>query len=450
VIGGVAAGPAAAVQAKRIDPGADVLMFEEGRDVSYGACEMPYLLGGAVASPDDLVTLSADELKSSRGVQTRTLHRVEAIDVGRRRLRVRDLVSDQARDERFDKLILATGARVAWPEIDGMGGDRIHQFRTLGDAQVVSARAAEAKQRWVVIGGGFVGLEVADQLAESGHRVTVLAPGGLLAGRLGATLTRVVEGALASRGVALRQVRAIGLRHEAPGAPIAVRTDDGQVIGADRVIIATGTRPNSELAATAGLKIGVTGGVKTDDGMRTSVSVVWACGDCVESRHMVSNAPAYVPLSPLAFRTGRVAGQNAARRGRQARGRFEGTVGAFGLKVAGLEVALAGLSEHAARESGFDPVSVSIVQGSKASNMPGRARVRVSLIVDRKTRRLLGGQMVGVEGAAQRVNVLVPLLRTGGTIDDLHELDLMYSPPLSPSHDPLIIAARAAQKSLDR
>jgi NADPH-dependent 2,4-dienoyl-CoA reductase/sulfur reductase-like enzyme len=448
VIGGVAAGPAAAAQAGRTDPEAQVVLFEEGRDVSYGACEMPYLLGGSGLAPDDLVVLSRDELIRTRGVDTRILHRVESIDAARSRLMVRDLVSDQTTEERFDKLILATGARVKWPAIEGLTGSRVHSFRTLSDAQTVQAHAVGGSARWVVIGGGFIGLEVADQLAAAGHRVTILAPRGPMAGRLDPSMTKVLDASLAAAGIAVRRARAVGVRRDAPGAPIAVRCVDGELVGADRVIVATGTAPNSDLAAQSGLKIGVTGGIKTDDGMRTSASLIWACGDCLESIQMVSGRPAHIPLSPLAFRTGRVAGQNAARSGRQTGAHFAGSVGAYGLKVAGLELAFAGLSAEEARVAGFDPVTATIAQGSRASHMPDRHRIHVHLVVDRRSRRLLGGQLAGVEGAAARVNVLVPLLRTRGTIDDLHDLDLVYAPPFSPSQDPLTVAARAVQKIL--
>ncbi|MFT4603547.1 MAG: NADPH-dependent 2,4-dienoyl-CoA reductase/sulfur reductase-like enzyme [Rhodothermales bacterium] len=450
VIGGVAAGPAAAAQAKRVDPEAEVVLLEQGSTISYGACEMPYLLTGLVAKPDDLVLLTPEQIQRTRGVDARILHRVEHVDAGRRRLRVHDLATLEVREERYDKLILATGAHVRLPDVEGLEGDRVHTFRTLADAATVDAQSRGGRERWVVLGGGFIGLEVAEQLALAGHRVTVLAPGGPMGSRLAPTLQRTVEDALRAMGVGIRQTRATGVRHGAPGAPIAVRTDDGELVGAERVLAATGTAPNVELAIEAGLRIGTTGAIATDENMRTSNSSIWACGDCAEVHHLVTDAPALVPLSPNAFRTARVAGTNAARTGRGAPARFRGTVGAYALKVAGLEIAIAGLSEEEARTAGFDPVSADASHSSRAARMPGRSPIGIHLLADRNSRRLLGGQLVGQDGAALRANVLVPLLRQRATVEDLYDLDLIYTPPVAPSLDPLLVAARSLQKELDR
>ncbi len=450
VIGGVAAGPAAAAQAKRVDPEAEVILVEQGTTISYGACEMPYLLTGVVAKPDDLILLTPDQIQRTRGVDARILQRIEAVDAGRRRLRVQDIATLETREERYDKLVLATGAQVRMPAIEGLEGDRVHAFRTLADASTVDAVSRGGRSRWVVLGGGFIGLEVAEQLALAGHRVTVLAPGGAMGSRLAPSLQRVVEDVLRGIGVGIRDTRATGIRHGAPGAPIAVRTDDGELVGAEQVLVVTGTAPRAELAAAAGLRIGATGAIATDQNMRTSNSSIWACGDCAEVHHLVTDAPAYVPLSPNAFRTARVAGTNAARRGRGAPERFRGSVGAYALKVAGLEIAIAGLSDEEARTAGFDPVSVDVTHSSRAARMPGRSPVEIHLIADRKSRRLLGGQVVGQDGAALRANVLVPLLRERATVEDLYDLDLIYTPPVAPSLDPLLVAARSLQKELDR
>ncbi|MFT7552784.1 MAG: NADPH-dependent 2,4-dienoyl-CoA reductase/sulfur reductase-like enzyme [Rhodothermales bacterium] len=448
VIGGVAAGPAAAAEAARVDPKAEVILIEQGREVSYGACEMPYLLSGVVAEWGDLVVLTPEALAQTRGIQVMTLTRVQKVDPAARRLEVKDLVSGHTRQERYDKLILATGARPHWPDIEGLQGDRVHGFRTLAQAANLTALARESRQRWTIVGGGFTGLEVVDQLKTAGHGVTVLAGSRLLSGRIDAPTASVLRDALQAAGIAVRNTRAVGVRRGAGGAAIAIRTDDGELVGSDRVIVAAGTRPAVELARDAGLKIGPSGGITTDVHMRTSNSVIWACGDCAEVHHLVTGKPAHVPLSPNAFRTARAAGRNAARTGRQAPGRFDGTVGAFALCVAGIEIGVVGLTESAARAAGFDPVSATITHASRARRMPGRQQILVHLVVDRKSRRLLGGQLVGKEGAALRTNALVPILREGGTVSDLYDLDLVYTPAIAPSLDPLLVAAGAVLKTL--
>ena len=448
VIGGVASGPAAAVAAKRTDPEAEVWLLEQGRAISYGACEMPYLVSGIVEQGRDLEVLSPAEMKRTRGVEVRTLHRVLSVDPRSSRIEVEDRATAETRSERWDKLILATGATVAWPDIEGLQGDRVHAFRTLDHAERVAAVADSGPQRWLVAGGGFVGLEVADQLATAGHRVTVLSPGGPLPGVLAPELQGVVAAALLQAGIALREARVTGVRHGVAGAPLALRLSDGERVGGDQVLVATGIRPEVTLARAAGLRIGSLGGIVVDDRMRTSHSGIWACGDCVEVPNLVSGRPALVPLSPIGFRTGRTAGTNAARTGRQAPAVFTGAVGAYALKVAGIEIAYAGLSDGEGRAAGFDPVGVTITHASRAARMPGREQIHVHLIGDRSSRRLLGGQLVGREGAALRSNVLVPLLRGGASVDDLYEQDLVYTPPVAPSLDPLLVAARKLQKAL--
>jgi CoA-dependent NAD(P)H sulfur oxidoreductase len=447
-VGGVAAGPAAAAEAARVDPEAEVILIEQGRDVSYGACEMPYLLSGVVPAADALVVLTPEALAETRGIRVVTLTRVQRLDPAARKIEVKDLVSGHTRHERYDKLILATGARPHWPDIEGLQGDRVHAFRTLAQAASLTALAQDGRQRWTIVGGGFTGLEVADQLSDAGHGVTVLAGSRLLSGRIDEPTASILRSALQAAGIAIRNARAVGVRRGVGGAAIAIRTDDGELVGSDRVVVAAGTRPAVELARDAGLKLGPSGGITTDVHMRTSNSVIWACGDCAEVNHLVTGQPAHVPLSPNAFRTARAAGRNAARTGRQSTGKFAGTVGAFALCVAGIEIGVAGLTESAARAAGFDPVTATITHASRARRMPGREQILVHLVVDRKSRRLLGGQLAGKEGAALRTNALVPILREGGSVSDLYDLDLVYTPAVAPSLDPLLVAAGAVLKNI--
>ena len=449
VVGGVAAGPAAAAEAKRTDPDAEVVLFEQGRYVSYGACEMPYLLSEQIEAGSDLVVLTPEELKRTRGVEARVLTRVTGLDLKRGRIHVTDQASGKEHAERFDALILATGARAAWPDLDGVDTRRVSAFRTLEDAERVASWSRSGPHRWVVVGGGFVGCEVADELARAGHRVTLIAPGGPMGAQVDPEISELLAAALSARGIAIRNARVSGFRGSVPGAAAAFRLSNGELVGFDYAVMATGIKANDELAAQAGLKISGAGGIAVDDHMRSSHSRVWACGDGAAVRHLVHGGFEPVPLSPVAFRTARVAGHNAARTGRGARAAFPGCVGTYGLKAAGLELAIAGLNESAAREHGFDPVGAGITHGSRAARMPGREPVRVHLVADRGSRRLLGGQLIGADGAGLRVNALVPLLRAGSTVDDLYDQDFMYTPPMAPSHDPLMVAARNLQKTLD-
>lgn len=447
MIGGVAAGPAAAAEAKRTAPDADVLLVEQGPRISYGACEMPWLLSGVVGRAEDLVVLTPAEMERTRGVVVRTLTRANAVDLQKRRVDLTDQASGHSTSERFDKLILATGAEVAWPSMEGLEGPGIHSFRTLRDAETVAGVSEGHSDRWVVIGGGYIGIEVAEQLAVAGHRVTLLAPHGPLAHRLDAELGGVLAGALMAAGIGVRGSRAVAVRRQSIGAPLAVVTDDGERIGTDRILVATGTRPRPCLVPE--LKAGRSGALTVDAHMRTSHTAVWACGDGVEVTHLVTDKPAWVPLSPIAYRTGHVAGRNAARSGRSRPASFPGTVAAYGMKAAGLEVATVGLTAQEARDAGFDVVSTTGAHRSRSSLMPGAERIYVHLIADRASGRLLGGQLLGADGAALRANVLVPLLRSSATVSDLYDQDLLYTPPVAPSLDPLLKTARTLKKLLD-
>ncbi|QXD16120.1 FAD-dependent oxidoreductase [Rhodocaloribacter litoris] len=450
VIGGTAAGPAAAVAAVRADPRAEVVLFEQGPHISYGACEIPYYVAGTIDEAERLVRLTPGRFEQTRGGTVRTRHRVLALDPARNRLTVEDLATGMVRQERFDKFILAVGARPRRPALDGLEAPNVFAVRTLEEA--VDLRAyldAHPVRHAVVLGGGYVGVEMAEALRARAVRVTILEPGpGVLHAYLDAALRPLVEDALRRHGVVVRRERAVGLDHHPDGMVRSVRTDRGEHIGCQLVLLAMGTEPNTDLAAAARLRLGETGALAVDAQMRTNLPNVWACGDCVEVERVVDRKKVYVPLSPTAFRTARVAGHNAARRGRGLPKQFPGIVGASAVKVFGLEVAAAGLRPDEAREAGFDAFTVTIRHWSHVPLYPEARPVHVQLVVERRRGRLLGAACVGEKGAALRADVLVPLIWDGWTVDRIRDLDLIYTPPLAPALDPLIVAANEAAKTV--
>ncbi|NNE48024.1 MAG: FAD-dependent oxidoreductase [Rhodothermales bacterium] len=450
VIGGVAAGPAAAAHAKRIDPDADVILFEKGSHISYGACEMPYYIADQIESADTLVIHDPESFQREKSVAVFAGHDVTDVHPSRNRLVVRELASGRSREERFDKFIFATGASAIRPDIQGSDADNLFTVRCLADAIGIKNYMSSHRVRHaIILGGGYIGLEMAEAMVRRQIRTTVLEPGsGLLNRYVSPALREYVQDVVHKNGVQVRSEKAVRFDVASSGAITSVGTDSGETIGCQLVIAAMGTRPNTELARRAGLRITETGTVEVDPHMRTSAANVWACGDCVEVERIVDGRKISLPLSQTAFRTARVAAENAARRGRGQPAKFPGVCGASAVKVFGLEVARAGLSLDEARAAGFDAFVESVDDWSRVSFYPGAQRLHIELVVDRRNGRLLGGAAVGTEGAALRVNVLVPLIWKGWLVSDIRDLDLIYAPPLAPSLDPLLVAANRAVRGI--
>ena len=450
IIGGVAAGPAAAAEAARVDPNADVVLFEQGEHISYSACEMPHYAAGGMANHRDLILFEPAEFERAKGVTVRTRHRVEAILPDRNRLVVRRLTDGEVSHERFDKFILATGARSRIPEMRGVGADGVYPVRRLDDLIHLRAKLdREEVKHAVILGGGYIGLEMAEALRRRGIRVSIVEPaGGLMNRHIDDALRPFIHTRLREHGVALRLEAPVAIETDRQGKLKAVRTDRGELIYSDVVLLCTGIVPNTDLATAAGVRLGETGAVACDESMRTNLPNVWVCGDVCEVTRMIDGAKINLPLSPVAFRTARVAARNAARKGRGAPERFPGVVVASAVKVFGLEVATVGLRMQEAIDAGFDCFDIVVKHVSRGSSAPESAEIHVRLVAEHRTGRLLGGEIIGNDGAAMRVNVLVPILRQRGTVFDLMDLDLVYNPPVSPARDVLTLAASAAAKEV--
>lgn len=449
VIGGAAAGPAVVAEAVRQNPRAEIVLFEEGPHISIAVCELPYALGEAYADVDELVVLPPDRFEATRGGTVRTRHRVRSIRPRERRLVVEALDYGATREEYFDRFVLCTGARARRLELEGEEAPNVFALRGLEDGRVLRAWLEVEPVRHVVIAGaGYIGLEVAEVLRERGVRVTLLDPLGRVLGEmLDAAIGKPFDEAVRRAGVIVRAERPVGLRLDGHGRVRAVLTDRGEVVGCDALVVAVGVRPETALAEAAGLRIGRTGAVAVDEGMRTSAPNVWACGDCVEVPHAVSGQPTYVPLAQVARRGARVAARNAAAVGGR-RATFEPVTGIAGVRAFGMEAAAIGLDEAAAREVGFDPVAVQIRHVSRPSSFPGARPLWVRVVAERGSGRLLGAQLVGAEGAALRANALAVALLEGYTAAEfVRRVDLLYNPPLAPAVDPLLVACSQAARA---
>ena len=450
VIGGLAAGPAAAAEAKRTNPDAEVVLYEQTPHISVGACEIPYYVGDWIESADALEVLTSAEFERTRGATVKTRHRVTAIRPRERKLTVEALEFGSVHEEKFDRFILATGARARRLGIEGEDAPNVFSVRGLGDAVAIKSYLdAEPVRHAVIVGGGYVGVEFAEMLRVRGIRVTILDKRGkLLKNTLCGAMDTPFERAVREAGVVVRTEVPTRFEADRWGRLSVVHTDKGERIGCDFVLVAVGLAPRTELAEAAGIRLGRTGAIAVDDGMQTNVSNVWACGDVIEVPRWLDGKPVYLPLATVGRRSARVAARNAASRARGQRATFTPVVGAIGVAAFGMEAASAGVRIDEAEAAGFDAVAAQVKHWSRARLYPGAKPLWVRLVAERGTGRLLGGELLGEEGAGLRADVLVPLLREGYTARQIiQDLDLVYSPPIAPAVDPLQIAASAVDRA---
>ncbi|MFF8839190.1 FAD-dependent oxidoreductase [Streptomyces sp. NPDC015130] len=443
VIGGDAAGMSAASQARRLRSAGEleIVAFERGHFSSYSACGIPYWVGGDVAARGELIARSPEEHRE-RDIDLRMRTEVTAIDVSGRRVLSRDLDAGTEEWTDFDKLVIATGARPLRPPLPGIDAPGVHGVQTLDDGQaLLDSLERTPGRRAVVVGAGYIGVEMAEALLARGYDVTVLTRGEQPMATLDPDMGRLVHRAMDGLGITtVVSAEVTKILTGADGRVRAVATAAAEY-PADVVVLGTGVVPETSLARAAGLPLGEYGGLLTDLGMRVrGHEDIWAGGDCVEVLDLVSGRERHVPLGTHANKHGQVIGANVG--GGYAT--FPGVVGTAVSKVCDLEIARTGLREKDAREVGLRFVTVSVESTSRAGYYPGAAPMTVKMLAERRTGRLLGVQIVGREGAAKRVDIAAVALTAGMTVEAMTALDLGYAPPFSPVWDPVLIAARKA------
>ena len=443
VIGGDAAGMSAASVAKRRDPSLEVVAYEKGPYSSYSACGIPFYLGGAFDDADRLISRSPEEHRAN-GIDLRMRHEVVAVDLGARRLTVRDHHERTERTEPFDQLVIATGARAVGPPVPGI--EHVEPARTVDAAERFAGRLRRGGRRAVVIGGSYIGLEMAEALVQRGLHTTIVERADQVMGiALDADVAEHVQTAAEGEGIDVRlSTEVTEIEVDGDGAPVGVLAG-GERFPADHVVLATGVKAETGLAEAAGLQLGEWHGIATDDHQRCpGQDGVYAAGDCVETWHRLLERPLNVQLGTHANKQGRVAGLNAT--GSDVA--FPGVIGTSATKICRYEIARTGLTEREAGEFlGRETVAATIRSKTRAGYMPGAGPIWVKLVAE-PGGRLLGGQVVGVEAAAKRIDVIATAVWNGMDVRDLEMVDLSYAPPFSPVYDPVLTAARALASKL--
>ncbi len=437
IVGGDAAGMSAASQARRLLPEAQIVAFERTTRTSYALCGLPYLVAGLVDDPNQLVARSPEAHRRA-GIDVRLRSEVVGLDLARREVTVWDSEARREYREPFDRLVIATGARPRTLSVPGRDAAGIFTLHSMDDALALAEWIARERPRQaVIVGAGYIGIEVAEAFVTRGIPTTMLEAAPQVLALLDADMAQLVERALRDAGVDLYTGTAVEGFETQAGRVAAVVTPAGRFM-ADVVVLGIGVEPNSELARQAGLALGERDAVHVDERCRTSASGIWAAGDCADAYHRLLGRSVYFPLGTTANKQGRVCGLDLA--GRPAR--FPGIVGTAITRFGETEIARTGLTEREARAAGFDVAVRNVRSTTRSGYFPGATWMTVKIVAESGSGRLLGAQIVGGPGAGKRIDTVATALTAGMTLEEFIYLDLAYAPPFSPVWDPVVVAAR--------
>lgn len=441
IVGAVAAGTSAAAKARRNSENSEIVIYEKDNFISYSGCGMPYYIGGEVESADELIPRDPAFFKSKYNVDIHILHEVVSVHPIEKKVFVKTLLTDEVFVDYYDQLVLSTGARAVTPLIKGVDFEHVFTLRDINDMNKIKNFATRNQpQSAVIVGTGFIGLEVCENLKKLGINVTMIEK-----------LPQVTPG--------LDEDMAIYVKKHLIDNDISVITDcsvieitektvilsDGKKVAADLVLLSTGVRPNIELAKDAGIELGVTGAIKVNRRMETSQKDIYACGDCIEQFHVVTGKPVYRPLGSTANKTGRIAGDSMTGGNLE----FRGILGTGIFKIFDITVAQTGLSEREANELGYDVAICHNIKPNKPEYMGGKEMV-IKGIADKVTGRLLGVQIVGFEGVDKRIDVFVTAITFNAKVEDLFHLDLAYAPPFSTTKDPVMYTGMILDNAINK
>jgi NADPH-dependent 2,4-dienoyl-CoA reductase/sulfur reductase-like enzyme/rhodanese-related sulfurtransferase len=440
IVGGVAGGASAAARARRLSEEAQIVLFERGPDVSFANCGLPYYLGGEIASRDRLLVATPDRLRQRFNLDVRPRSSVEAIDRAKKAVRVRDLATGREYEEGYDKLILAPGAAPIRPPLPGIDLPGVFTLRDLRDADRIKERLDGGVRRAVIVGAGFIGLELAENLVRRGVATTVVELQDQVLPPLDREMTTPIAEHLAEKGVVLLLGRSAEAFERAP-AGLAVRLKSGEVLPGQLAVLGVGVRPENKLAVEAGLEVGPRGGIGVNEHLQTSDPDVYAVGDAVEVRDFVTGEPAQVPLAGPANRQGRIAADHVFGR---SSARYRGTQGTAVVRVFDRTAALTGASEKTLRRLKRPYRKVYVHPTHHAGYYPGAEAMTLKLLFDPDSGRILGAQAVGGAGVDKRIDVLAVAIQAGMTVFDLEETELAYAPQYGSAKDPVNMAGFVA------
>lgn len=444
IIGGVAAGTSAAAKASRENSEAEIVLFEKDRDISYAGCGLPYYISGITPTRNKVVINTPEKFAEKYGVDVRTGHEVTKIDPDNKEIEFTILDSGEKGVYKYDRLIITTGASPVMPPIPGIELENIVPLRTVSDADRIKEILKKGEYKKVaIVGAGLIGLEMAESFKELGLEVTVIEKLPQVLPQFSADMAEIIKDHLKDKGVSL--ILDDGVKEFKGNMRVKkIFTESNKEIDVDLVLVSIGIRPNTKLAQSIGLKIGPTGAIAVNKRMETSISDIYAAGDCAESVDLVTGKPVWVPLGSTANKQGRVAGENAAGGNYE----HEGVLKTGITKIFDMTAARTGLSEKEAEEEGFNVVPVKIKAANHAGYYPGLERVHIKGIFEKDTGRILGAEVIGKAGADKRIDVLSTAIYSKMTARDLFQVDLAYAPPYSTPKDPVAVLGMVAEKKI--
>lgn len=441
VIGAVAAGTSAAAKARRNDDKAEIIIYEKDKDISYSACGLPYYIGDAIEDIGELTPRDSIFFKKKYNIDVLTGYEVLNINSETKELTVKNLHEDEIFKDKYDKLVVATGAMPFVPNVKGVNGDNVFFLRNVQSARNIRNFIEKRKPQHAVIAGtGFIGFEMLENLMADRINVTIVEKQGKITPNLDEDMAAFLENALIKKNIAiLKNTSIVSIEKE------KVILEDGKEIKSDMVIMATGVRPNVILAKEAGIELGVAGAIKVNRRMETNIKDIYACGDCIETFSVVTEKPIYRPLGSTANKTGRIAGDAITGGTLEYRGNL--STGIF--KLFNMTIANTGLTEREAVAQGYDIVICHNIKPDKPSYFHGKEMV-IKAIADKKSERLLGVQIVGYDGVDKRIDVFATLITYGAKVDELFHLDLAYAPPFSTTKDPVHYTGMILDNALNK
>lgn len=436
IVGGVAGGATAAARIRRLDEHAEIIVFERTGFISYANCGLPYYIGDVIQHKADLTLQTPESFWKRFRIKMKVQHEVVAIHPEKKSVSVRNLVTGDTFEEGYDKLLLSPGAKAVLPELPGVDSKKIFTLRTVEDTFAIKDFVTQHKPRSaVMVGGGFIGVELAENLRELGLAVTIVQRPPQLLSPFDADMAAFIHNQMRKNGIKLALGASVtGFQEDAEG--ISVMLKDGNPIHGDMVILAIGVTPESQLAQDAGLALGMKGSILVNDRMETSIKDIYAVGDAVQVKHAVTGADSLIPLAGPANKQGRIAADTIC----GGDSRYHGSQGSSIIKLFDMTAATTGINETHARKAGLSVDTVILSPMSHAGYYPGGKIMTMKVVFEKESYRLLGAQIVGYDGVDKRIDVLATAIHAGMKATDLKELDLAYAPPYSSAKDPVNMA----------